>query len=638
MLPHLQRLNVLLAELKRRQVFRAAAVYAVVAWGVIEVTATVLPIFLLPEWMVRAVAVVMVLGFPAVLSLAWAFDLTPQGVQRTGEAEESLPGAGVFLKSLRFRATLALLVLVATIGAGWVSWQVWLKPGAVRGPGTEAEAGRGKLDPASLAVLYFDDFSADGELAYLANGVTEALIHELSQVEALGVVSRNGVKPYRELTIPLDSLAKVLGVGSIVEGSVEGTGDRIIVSVQLINGETGMSRFSQRIEGRGEDVLALRDTIVQQAVRLVGRRLGREMEQRRVRARSSSPAAWDLYLRAQHLVEDADTLLWVLHDTVSARSTLLRADSLYAIALEEDPEWPTPLVARGWSARTRAGLFSTSQTNRDRDLLEFGLEMAEAALRLDEGNAEALELRGSLGVDLFRRSDTGDDPELARAAENDLRTAAAADETRVFAWVALADLLRQQGKFQEASIAAQHALDADPFLINAEKEVLFVLSQVFLELGAVEEAVRWIDEGRKRFPSEPSFPAAKLVLMAGRTDGPSAVDSAHLILCQIEEMVGIPQWSYGRLQVAATLAQHSMADSAEAFVKQVREGGSDDPWLDYYEANMRIRMGQVTTALELLESFLEVVPQRRAYIARDWWWEALREDPRFQVLVGTGLE
>ena len=114
---------------------------------------------------------------------------------------------------------------ICTAGAGWVSWHLWLKPGAIAGSNPLQVDSGPPLKPTDVAVLYFDDFSLGGELEYLANGITEALIHELSQVEALRVVSRNGVKPFRDPTISLDSLARVLGVGSIVEGSVEGSGD-----------------------------------------------------------------------------------------------------------------------------------------------------------------------------------------------------------------------------------------------------------------------------------------------------------------------------------------------------------------------------------------------------------------------------
>jgi len=635
MLPHLQRLNVLLAELKRRQVFRAAAVYAVVAWGVIEVTSTLLPIFLLPEWMVRAVAVVMVLGFPIVLVLAWAFDLTSKGVERTPGAEGAPPAAQQFLGSSRFRATLVLLVVTSTAAAGWVSWHLWLKPGAIRAADSTGPAGdpRPTLDPTHLAVLYFDDFSAGGELAYLANGITETLIHEFSQVEALEVVSRNGVKPYRDLTISLDSLARILKVGSIVEGSVEGSGDRIGVTVQLINTSSGMHLFSQRIEGQGNDVLELRDTIVAEAVRLVGRTLGKEVRSQRARAGAGSARAWELYQTAQHLAEDADTLRWALGDTLAAGRTLSRADSLYALAAREAPGWMAPRVARGWNARTRAGLLSASQTSRDPTLLAGGLGMAEEVLEHDPGNPQALELRGALRVDLYRRGDAEDEEGLARLAESDLRQAIAADPTRVFAHVALAELLRLQGRFQEAAVEAQHALDADPFLINAEKEVLFTLSQIWLDLGDVERAEEWTDRGRMRFPAEPSFAAGKLVILAGGTDTPGAVDTAYQLLGELEALFNSSRWPYGRLQVAAVLAHHGMADSAQVLVDQVHASGAQGPYVQYFEANVNLQMGRKDQALNLLGEYLSQLPQRKAYIARDWWWTPLREDPRFQAMV-----
>lgn len=636
MLPHLKRLELLLTELKRRQVFRAAAFYAVAAWAVIEVCSTVLPVLLLPDWILQAVVVLAVLGFPVTLVLAWAFDVTTRGVERTGEKEGREPAAAQFARSPQFRATLVLLVVVLTAAAGWTGWQLWLKPGSA-GPQVGGEA-RVPLDPSSVAVLYFDDHSPGGDLAYLANGITEALIHELSQTDALQVVSRNGVKPYRDPDITIDSLARVLGTGSLVEGSVEGSGDRVSVTVQLIDGSTGMHRLSRRIDGQGEDLLDLRDRIVSQAVRLVGQNLGRELQRREFEAENQATQtdAWEAFQRAQHLREDADTLRWALGDTVGAGRALRRADSLLAEAAALDPEWVEPVVARGWVARNRAGLISVSQTSRDETLLRDGLGFAREALARSPGNPAALALKGTISVDLFRGSDAPEvDEALAQAAEADLREAVEADPEQVRAWVALAELLRLMGRFQEASVVAQHALDADPFLINAESEILFTLSQVWLDLGDVDRATEWADEGRRRFPSEVSFPTAKLVILAGRGEVIAGADTAYAVLETIEDLYGMPEWNLGRLLVAAVLAQQGMADSATAVADAVRASGARGAWSDYYEANLRIHLGQEDEALELLDRYLEIMPQRRAYIARDWWWEPLRSHPTFQEMVGV---
>jgi tetratricopeptide (TPR) repeat protein len=195
--------------------------------------------------------------------------------------------------------------------------------------------------------------------------------------------------------------------------------------------------------------------------------------------------------------------------------------------------------------------------------------------------------------------------------------------------VALADLLRVQGDFSEASIAARRALEADPFLIHAEKEILFALAQVWMDLGEMERALTWNDEGRRRYPAEVSFPATKLVILAGWDRAPASPDTAWALM---EPLAG---WAGGRLLAAGVLARAGLADSARAVVADVRAGAGDDPWLDYYEANARVQLGDTTRAVQLLGSFLEALPSRRSYIANDWWWRPLRDDPRFRALVGT---
>ena len=205
------------------------------------------------------------------------------------------------------------------------------------------------LDPTNIAVLYFDDLSADQDLGYLADGLTESLINALGLIQPLRVVSRNGVKPYRDNPIPIDSLARVLGVGSLVEGSVERSGDRLVATVKLVDGTTQTQSFSERIVRGGEDVLSLRDDIVEEATRLLGRHLGRELRSREVREGTKSNEAWQSLQRATRLMEDADTLRWSLGDAESAVRVLGQADSILALAESFDPNWMQPVVQRaGW--------------------------------------------------------------------------------------------------------------------------------------------------------------------------------------------------------------------------------------------------------------------------------------------------
>ena len=112
------------------------------------------------------------------------------------------------------------------------------------------------------------------------------------------------------------------------------------------------------------------------------------------------------------------------------------------------------------------------------------------------------------------------------------------------------------------------------------------------------------------------------------------VDTAYALLAQVTRELGLPSsWRLGRLQVAAVLALAGLPDSATAVVEAVRQEGSTGAWLQYFEANVRVRLGQHDSALNLLEGYLEAMPHRRSYIAHDWWWEPLRSHPRFRRLV-----
>lgn len=637
------RIGALLTELRRRRIFRVAALYLLGAWAVIEVTSTVFPILLLPEVLTRAVVVLSVLGLPVALALAWAYDVTPEGIRRTSRGEPPRPPEGgreaPFVPGPAVRPLFIGGVALLTLVAGWAAWSLWLQPRA-RAEATRTEEAtdwRSALEPDRVAVLYFDDFSEGGRLGYLADGITEALIHDLSQLEPLEVVSRNGVKPYRGGTAPLDSIARALGAGTLVEGSVEGNADRLVGTVQLIDGRDGTHLLSRRFERRGKDLLALRDDIVAEAGRLLGRRLGETLELERSRAGTRSDEAWALVRRAAALRDEADTLRWSLGEEAAARATLMRTDSLLAEAESRDPAWMEPVVQRGWLREQMAAFPAGGRAAADEESLRVGIAHAERALGETPGLPAALALRGALRYDLAWLAGPEEAERLYDAAEADLRAALAADASVARAWVELAHLLRTRGAFAEASVAARKALEADPFLIHAEKEILFTLAHVWLELQELERALRWTEEGRRRYPAELSFAFQKLVILAGWPGADVPVDSARVLLRQIETAYGMESWPLGRLQLAAVLALAGEADSARALAARVREASPDDPWADYYEANVRVRLGENDRAIRLLASFLEAMPQRREYIASDWWWEPLREDSDFRVLVeGTG--
>ena len=209
------------------------------------------------------------------------------------------------------------------------------------------------LDPTRVAVLYFDDLSLTRDLGYLADGLTEALIFELAEVGPLQVITRNGVKPYRDVDIPIDSLAKLLNVGSLVDGTVERSGDSIVARVSLIDGATGFAVRSERLARIGSDPVQLRDEIVSEAKRLLSQEVGLALRKERTRATTNNSEAWRLFQQAQRLREDADRVRWALSDQAAAAALLADADSLLAQAETRDPQWIEPIVARKISCSRR---------------------------------------------------------------------------------------------------------------------------------------------------------------------------------------------------------------------------------------------------------------------------------------------
>jgi adenylate cyclase len=626
-------LSVLFAELRRRSVLQVGGIYLVAAWLVIQVSTATFPVLLLPVWALRAVVVSAILGFPVALVLAWAFEITPEGVRRTRDDDSDDPQASVI--PTRVRYALVLGVVLVTSGVGWAVWRHWLQPRA-NSAAAASSTERKPLDEYGVAVLYLDDYSPQGELSYLAEGLTAGLNHALSQIGPLHVVSMNGVKPFRKGTIAPDSIARILGVRWLVEGSVEPTDQGLSSTIQLVDGRTGLEVLSTVIPERGKDVLHLRNQIVEAAERQLGQKLGRELAGKEIKPGTANPEAWSLVQQAKALEGQADTLRWTLGDTTAAQAALVEADSLLTRASELDDAWLEPVIERGWVVARRGGLRPGSHGTYGQTLLDSGLVLADQALRRQPGNPAALELRGSLRVVLTYTADSLAVDTLRREAAADLDRAVAADSNRVWAWISLAELFRTEGRFAEASQAAQHALRADPFLINGENEILYIVAHTWLELEEVDRANKWVDAGRRRFPADYFFPAQALVILAGPGEAarvPAVVDTAWALCHQVARLYGMKTFAFGRLEVAAVLAQVGQTDSARAVIRRTRENTPESAWGDYYEANARVQLGDTARAIELLGRYLETYPSQRAYIARDWWWKPLREDPRFKALV-----
>jgi serine/threonine protein kinase/tetratricopeptide (TPR) repeat protein len=545
--------------------------------------------------------------------------------------------------SWRHLARWAIPGLLVLIVAGWGAHRLIAPKNRADGSnGVAAEA-----DPRRIAVLYFDVRSFDAgttsaDLGYLADGLTEALIHELSQVQKLQVVSSNGVRLYKNTKVSPDSIGRALKVGTLVEGTVAQSGQRLRVSVSLVNAATGEEVGSTTLEQPRADLFVLQDTLAKAVSIALRQRLGEEIQVQETRAGTKNVAAWELTQQGQEIAKSIDALLAV-GDTTAAGKALSRADSVLAEAQTLDRSWVTPLVARGWLSFKALSLVGTFDKGYYEKHLRQALDFAAQALRLRPEYADALTLRGTMRSwlsTLNLASDLGDANSLAASAEQDLSAAVAADPNQAPAWAELSFLLMHNSKTSEAKLAALRAYEADPYLSNSDK-VLWRLFQSSIDLDDGVEAKRWCQEGKRRFPKEPRFIECQLWLFAMRGQRPD-VKSAWQLLDTNVALYPPNERDYRRRRgafiVAMALARAGIPDSARAVALRARADATIDPAREflYIEAILRAMLGDRDEALRLLTTYLATNPQDRVSLAKDdtWWWTGLRDDPRFKKLVG----
>jgi eukaryotic-like serine/threonine-protein kinase len=499
----------------------------------------------------------------------------------------------------------------------------------------------GKLDPTHIAVLYFDPRVGQDSLEYLADGVTEELIHQLSRVPTLRVISRNGVRPYRNAAVTPDSIGKALKVGTLVHGTVARAADRLRISVSLIDGATGAEIGSKTIERPDQDIFALQDDLAKEVSRFLRGRLGEQVEMRESLTGTHSARAWNLLHQADGISRDADTVL-AAGDTNSAAARLQRADSLLILAERAEPQWTKPSVARGWLAWQRLDLVGTFDKSYYDRWTANGLKHAEHALSNQSDDAEALELRGTL---LYYRwvlnlaADSTEAANLLASAEADLEAAVEGNPTAAFALTVLSHLLMAENRTADAKLAAVRAYDADPYLRSANLTV-WRLFQSSLDLEDAQEARRWCQEGQQRFPDDYRFTECQIWLYALKDTRPDLDRLGRLYekyLTLTPPNAREFHEHYGQMLVAIGLARAGLKDSASVVARRARADSSVDPTRDLslLEAIVHTLLGERPEALRQLGIYLTANPQYRVGMARDqtWWFKDLREDPRYQTLL-----
>jgi TolB-like protein/rhodanese-related sulfurtransferase/Flp pilus assembly protein TadD len=305
----------LFAELKRRNVFRVGGAYLALGWVVTQVTATVAPALGMPDWTLKLVIWIGIVGLPLVVAFAWAYELMPEGVRR----ESELPATSV--QPHRTARRLDYITIGMVVAA-----LLLLGVHRILAPGR----GSGAMDAAatarSIAVLPFDSFNADPAQTYFADGITADLITDLAHLPGLLVIARNSSFSYKGKVVRPQQIAQELGVRYLLQGSVQRQGDRLRINAQLVDALGGQHLWADRYDGGAGDVFALQDKVIGEIVSALKLELSDDQNTGAKRGETTNPVAYDALLQGlQHL-----------HEGSEAGTNAAIADFERAIALDPD--------------------------------------------------------------------------------------------------------------------------------------------------------------------------------------------------------------------------------------------------------------------------------------------------------------
>jgi TolB-like protein/Flp pilus assembly protein TadD len=446
----------LFAELKRRKVFRVAAVYGAVAFGLIQVADPLAGVLDLPETFLPFVVGLLLLGFPLALVLAWAFEVTPDGVQRT---ERALPDelAGIIAGSARERwpaPLLGLLGLVALLAGAW--WAGIRMAGREAGSANASNVRPDSLqlafaeasddDRPSIAVLPFLDMSPQGNQQYFSDGMTEEILNTLAKIHEIKVAARTSAFAFRGRDLDMRAIGDSLGVHYLIEGSVRKAGDQLRITAQLIDSSDGSHVWSESYDRRMDDVFAIQTEIAGAVAKQLRVPLGLEDPNQLVTP-TEDLEVYDLYLAARGRMRQRGP-------------SLREARHLFEAAISRDSSWAPAWAGLAEVAELSQWYPGSWEEERSepgarlalrRALMATAVTAAERALSLDSTLASAHVALGSV----FRNRRRWD------RSESEYRSALALDPDNAEAYQQYAEMLLGMGRIAEARIAARRAVMLD---------------------------------------------------------------------------------------------------------------------------------------------------------------------------------
>ena len=572
-----------LTELKRRNVYKVAIAYAVVGWLLIQVATQVFPFFEIPNWGIRLVVLIIAIGFPIALIIAWAFELTPEGLKKT-EAADVAP-----TRRSAHRLWIYIVIIATALSVG-----VFFVGRYTASNRTVASV----LPEKSLAVLPFANLSGNLENAYFAAGIQDEIITRLAKITQLRVISCTSTQRFKSAPDDLPAIARQLGVANILEGSVQRTSDEVRVNVQLIKAENDGHLWADTFDRKLTDIFKIESEIAGK----IAETLQAKLTGSEVNAISAKPTsdleAHQLYLKGRYL--------W----NRRTAENLQKALSYFEQAAEKDPKYALAYVG----IADTCGLFPVYGAGAPQEYLPRAKAAAEKALALDDSLAEAHASMGLVYYSYFKGAESV--KEFERAIELNPNYATAHH------WFARLTLI-MVGQLDRAMAEAKRAYELDP-----------VSPIIHADMGGVNLAARRYDEAIQQLGAtlevDPGFYWAHRWLgMALEAKGD--IEAAIAEYKRASELDDDPTTLAFIAHAYARIGRQSEARELLARLAETARTRYVQP---YAFALVHLGLGEKDQALDWLErgvrtggaTFLQ-------FLKTDPFFDPLHGDPHFEAIV-----
>jgi TolB-like protein/lipoprotein NlpI len=573
------------SELKRRNVYKVAVAYAVVGWLIAQIATQIFPFLEIPNWIVRLVIVLIAIGFPIALVIAWAFEATPEGIKRTEVADA---------KHEHSRGKTWIYVVI--IGAA-ISVALFFLGRYTAGNKTAATA-PSELPAKSIAVLPFDNLSEDKGNAYFAEGVQDEILTRLAKVADLKVISRTSTQHFKSAPENLPQIAKQLGVMNILEGSVQKSNDQVRINVQLINAVTDAHLWAEIYDRKLTDLFTVESEVAKTiADTLQAKLTGSELSAMSIRP-TQDPVAQDLLVQGRHFL------------ALRRDDNLPRAIEFFHQAIARDPNY-----AAAYAGLSEALILLPRYTGAyPSETRPQSRVAALKALELNPNLAEAHNVLAKIAMDY--------DVDFAEATR-EFKRAIELNPNYAGAHHWFSGTLESQGQFAEAIAESKLGTELDPFsAVN------------LVDQGRIYGSARRFPEAKASFEKalaiDPAFSYAywhygEMLQVSGDLKGAAAEYAKARTASNTPEPIALSG------QLAAMMGRPEEARQALTVLDELEKHRYVDV---FWRALLYLSLGEKEQALQSLEqSYANGEGYEIGLIRVDPMLDSLRAEPRFQALV-----